>query len=134
MTATFADTFYYLALLNPRDQAHGAAIAIGTALFGDLLTTQAVLTEVADALASPGERPKFLTLLAELEASSDVTIVPASDDLFHRAVELYGARPDKGWSLTDCMSFVVMRDRGVIDALTADHHFAQAGFRPLFNL
>ena len=75
----------------------------------------------------------YLTLLAELENSPDVTIVTADDDLFHRAVELYGARPGKGWSLTDCIRFVVIEDQGVIDVLTTDLHFVQAGFRPLFH-
>ena len=131
MTATFADTFYYLALLNPRDQAHGAAVAIGATLSGGLVTTRAVLIEVADALASPAERPKFLALLAAFEGSPEVTIVPVGDDLFRRAVALYGARPDKGWSLTDCISFVVMQDKEILNALTADRHFSQAGFRPM---
>jgi predicted nucleic acid-binding protein len=131
MTATFADTFYYLALLNPRDQSHGAAVAIGASLSGGLVTTRAVLIEVADALASPAERPKFLALLAALEASPEVTIVPVGDDLFRRAVALYGARSDKGWSLTDCISFVVMQDGEIVNALTADRHFSQAGFRPM---
>ena len=133
MIATFADTFYYLALLNPKDQAHGEAMAIGAGLAGGLVTTRAVLTEVGDALARPADRPKFLALLAALEASPEVTIVPVDDDLFRRAVELYGARADKGWSLTDCLSFVVMRDLEVLDALTADRHFSQAGFRPLLG-
>ena len=131
MIATFADTYYYLALLNPRDRAHGEVVAIGERLAGGLVTTRAVLNEVGDALARPADRPKFLALLAALEASPEVTIVPVDDDLFRRAVELYGARADKGWSLPDCPSFVVMRDHEVLDALTADRHFSQAGFRPL---
>lgn len=60
-----------------------------------------------------------------------MTIVAASPELMHRGIELYEARSDKDWSLTDCTSFIVMQDRGLTDALTGDHHFEQAGFRPL---
>jgi len=51
--------------------------------------------------------------------------------LFHRGVELFRRRPDKGWPLTDCISFVVMQDHGIDEALTADVHFQQAGFTAL---
>jgi predicted nucleic acid-binding protein len=131
MTGTFADTFYYLALLNPRDSAHADAVAIRGQFYGRLVTTQYVLTEVADALAAPQERPKWLALLAVLEADADVLVVPGSDGLFRRGVDLYRRRPDKDWPLTDCISFVTMGDHGITDALTGDVHFKQAGFRPL---
>jgi predicted nucleic acid-binding protein len=128
MRAIFADTYYYLAVLNPRDAAHARALAIGPALSGRLVTTSYILTEVADALAAPPDRPRFLALLSALEGDPDVTIVPASEDLFRRGVELYRQRPDKDWPLTDCISFVVMNDTGSSEALTGDHHFRQAGF------
>jgi predicted nucleic acid-binding protein len=127
MRTTFADTFYYLALLNPRDAAHQRAVTASEGLSGRLVTTAYVLTEVADALAAPRDRPRFLALLQTLEADPDVTIVPASDALFHRGVDLYRQRPDKGWPLTDCISLVVMSDFGTTEALTGDHHFQQAG-------
>jgi hypothetical protein len=60
-----------------------------------------------------------------------VTLVPATPDLFERGRDLFAARPDKAWSLTDCTSFTVMADLAIKDALTTDHHFAQAGFRVL---
>src|SRR5436309_785624 len=100
MRVIFADTYYYLAPLNPRDPAHAEAQAIGPRLSGRLLTTAYVLIEVADALAAPPDRPRFLALLKTLEADPDVTIVPASDDLFRRGVDLYRQRPDKDWPLT----------------------------------
>ena len=131
MTVLFADTYYYLALLNPRNKAHARALAISPTLTGRLVTTSYVLIEVADALATPPERPRFLALLAALEADPNVTIVPASEDLFRRGVELYRHRPDKDWPLTDCLSFVVMNDAGSTEALTGDHHFRQAGFQVL---
>lgn len=133
MTSTFADTFYFLALLNPRDAAHSDAVAIRGRLRGHLVTTQYVLTEVADALAAPRDRGKFLALLAAFEADPGVTIVPGSDDLFRRGAGLYRQRPDKDWPLTDCISFVVMGDHGITEALTGDAHFKQAGLRPIFE-
>lgn len=131
MRVVFADTYYYLAMLNPQDSAHARALAITTTLSGRLMTTSYVLTEVADALAAPPDRPRFLALLAVLEADPNVTIVPASEELFGRGVELYRQRPDKDWPLTDCLSFVVMGDAGSTEALTGDHHFRQAGFQTL---
>jgi predicted nucleic acid-binding protein len=115
-------------LLDPRDAAHGRALAASEGRSGHLVTTTYVLTEVADALAAPRDRPRFLALLETLKADPDVTIVPASDDLFRRGVDLYGQRPDKDWPLTDCLSFVVMGDVAATEVLTGDHHFQQAGF------
>ncbi len=131
MTETFADTFYFLAVLNPRDAAHAAARTAHRERKGRLVTTRWVLTEVADAFAAPAHRIKFLTLLEELESEPDVVILPVTEDQFRRGVELYRQRPDKDWPLTDCISFAVMADRGITDALTGDRHFRQAGFNPV---
>ena len=60
-------------------------------------------------------------------------VVPETTDLFKEGLKLYSSRPDKGWSLTDCLSFVVMKERGILDALTSDHHFNQAGFHALLR-
>jgi len=66
-----------------------------------------------------------------LRASPDVRIIGPSEELFSRGLELYRQRPDKEWSLTDCISFVVMRDEQLSEALTGDRHFEQAGFKSL---
>jgi predicted nucleic acid-binding protein len=92
------------------------------------VTTTWVLTEVADAMAQPANRVVFLRFLATLERNPAVEIVPASEALYRRGLELYRDRPDKDWSLTDCVSFVVMPEQGLAEALTGDHHFKQAGF------
>lgn len=131
MNVLFADTFYYLALLNEDDAAHARAVAFSRACGGDTVTTAWVLTELADALAAPELRAAFLALLEQLQSNPHVSIVPASPELFGRGIDLYARRPDKQWSLTDCISFVVMEERGLTDALTGDHHFEQAGFRAL---
>jgi predicted nucleic acid-binding protein len=133
MTPRFADAFYYLAIVNPRDQAHQRVKDRATLWLGPVVTTAWVLTEVGDALAAPGLRPVFHDLIAELWADEETEIVPASDDLFRRGVALFARRPDKGWSLTDCISFVVMQERGLTEALTGDHHFEQAGFLALLR-
>ncbi|HEY8665094.1 MAG TPA: PIN domain-containing protein [Tepidisphaeraceae bacterium] len=124
----FADTFFFLALLKKDDEAHELATEIIDALHNGLVTTEWVLTEVADALASPIWRSHFVPLLDLLRNHPLITVVSSGGTLFDEGVRLYQSRPDKHWSLTDCISFVVMKDRGMTHALTGDHHFEQAGF------
>lgn len=97
------------------------------------MTTAWVVTELADGLCKAGTRPIFVRLLALLQTDTQVTIVPADQGLMDRGLALYVSRPDKDWSLTDCISFVVMQERSITDALTADHHFEQAGFVALLK-
>ena len=131
MNTVFADTVYFLALLNPADQWHSRAKELNRTVSGALLTTEFVLMEVGDGLSLPGNRTKFTRLLELLGAQADVEIIPASSGLFRQGCELHAQRPDKEWSLTDCTSFSVMQDRAIKQALTSDHHFAQAGFQVL---
>ncbi len=133
MKPVFADTFYYLALLSPRDPAHRQAVSFTRRLRTRLFTTAWVLTEVGDAMSLPKDRELFAALLDGLKGNSKVTILPASQELFDRGVEFFRKRPDKGWTLTDCISFVAMKDERLNDALTGDHHFEQAGFRALLK-
>ncbi len=133
MSDCFADTYFFLALLFENDEAHAEAQTRVANLSGRLYTSAWVLTEVADALAMPGRRQQFSLLLQFLRASPSVTIVPAEQTLFDRAVKLYDQRPDKAWSLTDCTSFTIMNDHGLRDASTGDHHFEQAGFHVLMK-
>jgi uncharacterized protein len=131
MTFVFADTFYFLALLNAKDAAHARAAAFSESYDTALLTTAWVLTELADALANSRHRANFQRVLDQLQADPDSVIVPPSPQLFDEGIRRYTARTDKDWSLTDCISFVVMEQHDVNDALTGDHHFQQAGFRAL---
>lgn len=133
MIPVFADTFYYLALLNPDDEAHGQAVTLSQSLRVPVVTTAWVLTEVADAMADPRNRAGFIALLDVLRSDPAVEIIPATEALFDQGLDLYGHRPDKEWSLTDCISFVVMGDREMTQALTADRHFGQAGFEALLG-
>ena len=133
MTSVFADSFYFFALLNRDDAAHHQARAFGRNSKAKLVTTVWVLTELADGLASSQSRNKFVEMLGRLRAGDDVEILPFTEAWFESGLELYARRPDKSWSLTDCISFVVMQERGLTDALTGDHHFEQAGFKALLK-
>ena len=97
------------------------------------MTTRAVLLEVGNALSKQRSRQAAVRLLDSLEADPQVDIVPVSEPLYARALQLYRERPDKEWGLTDCVSFLVMWDRNLTEALTTDEHFQQAGFRPLLR-
>lgn len=133
MKVVFADTYYYLALVSPHDAGHERAAAFSRTYHGRVLTTPWVLTEVADALASPDQRQVFVAMLADLKSDANTTIVVPTSQLFDGGCHLYSRRPDKGWSLTDCISFVVMEQYRIMEALTGDHHFEQAGFRVLLR-
>jgi predicted nucleic acid-binding protein len=128
MSAVFADTFFFLALVNPRDAAHAKAVAVATSLTRPLITTAWIITELADGLASTADRRLFADILADLKSDPANILIPADQALLDRGIQLYLSRPDKKWSLTDCISFVVMQDHQVHEALTGDHHFEQAGF------
>ena len=129
----FGDTVHFIALLSTGDRWHARAVAIGQQHPGPLVTTEWILTEVGDAFSHPTSRRKFIRLLDLLKEQPDVEIVPSTSDLFQRGTEFFAARPDKEWSLTDCISFVAMAEHDITDALTSDHHFEQAGFRILLK-
>ncbi len=133
MKTVFADAFYFLALLNDRDDAHIQAVEIAQSRRENVVTKTSVLTEVADALATVASRTLFPMLLHKVRNNPRATIVPPSQDLFDKGVELYVGREDKDWSLTDCISFVVMDEMEIQVALTGDRHFEQAGFTALLK-
>jgi len=134
MTEVYADAFYYIALLNPSDQFHAVALEATKALTHRLVTTGWVLTEVADALSAPAVRQRTHRFFERVRSDPNTTVVSEFHPWFARGLALYGNRRDKSWSLTDCISFEVMTERGIRDALTGDHHFVQAGFRALLAL
>jgi predicted nucleic acid-binding protein len=127
----FADTAYYLALVSARDALHARAVALSEVLAEPVVTSAWVIQELADALASPPARSSFLHLLDTLIADPETTIVEPDPALWRRGLLLYRSRADRRWSLTDCLSFEIMRERGITRALTSDHGFEQAGFRAL---
>lgn len=134
MRVAFADSSFYVALLVARDANHAKAKAVARLWNGSVVTTEYVLTEVANHLAgSRHGRAKFGQLLTDLETDPNTRVVESSHDLWKRGADFYLRRLDKKWSLTDCVSFVVMEQHGLRDALTADHHFEQAGFSVLLG-
>ena len=127
MTTVFADCYYYLALVNERDEGHAKAVEFIRNFPGRIITSEWVLTEVGDVLVQPQKRFAFLQLLQSVLDDPQTTIVEANHESFAHGVNLFAERPDKDWSLTDCISFVVMENNGIREALTADDHFEQAG-------
>ena len=130
----FLDTSYVIALVSPRDRHHPAAKRWAQRVRDEqvrIVTTRAVQLEIGAALSRVAFRIAAATVLDALDTDPSIEIVPVDDPLYHRALELFKSRADKGWSLTDCASFVVMADRGIAEALTADEHFNQAGFAAL---
>lgn len=123
----FADAGFYVALLNPRDRYHDTAHAMASQYDRDIVTTEYVLMEVGN-LLSRSSRNTFVAFYRELKVHPNTETVPSSPDLFAKGIELFARRADQTWSVTDCVSFIVMRDRGISEALTFDRHFEQAGF------
>jgi predicted nucleic acid-binding protein len=133
MTEVFADAFFYIALLNPSDRHHEAALDATRALRSQPVTTEWVLLEVADALSAPAVRLHVHRFLTQVATDANTLVVVSESSWYSRGLKLYGSRADKSWSLTDCISFEVMRERGISQALTGDQHFVQAGFRALLQ-
>ena len=130
----FADTHFYVALLGSRDSAHGAAARWqASPEVREVVTTSWVLVELADCMRLPHEREVTVRFIAALRQAPRTVVVPVSEAALWRGFELYRGRTDKEWSLTDCISFVVMKEQGLTHALTGDHHFEQAGFTALLK-
>lgn len=132
MNAVFADTSFYLALLDERDPLHRPALA-ESRVNRPILTTEFILLELGNACSRAEDHADFLALLGGMRTSPRTVIIPLDSGLLQRGLDLFAGRPDKDWSLTDCTSFAAMTEKGLQDALTADHHFQQAGFRPLLR-
>lgn len=133
MKTLFADTSFYVALWNSSDQMHRAATEYSRASSARLLLTEHVLVELGDFLSRSRSRDRFTGLARLILLDPHADVIPASRRLLEAGLDLYGNRPDKDWSLTDCISFVVMREHGLTEALTTDHHFEQAGFKALLK-
>lgn len=132
----FVDTVCWIALLNQDDQLHKAADKEYKHLLRDgysFVTTTAVLNETANGLSEPLFREAVVDFYHRLQMSSRIDIVFVDRPLWNRGWKLYEERPDKGWSLTDCISIVVMEQQRLETALTNDKHFEQAGFQALLR-
>ena len=136
MRCIFADTFYWIALLNPRDQAHDLAVSVSKALGTvRIVTTEEVLTEFLNYFGSRGPhlRRAAAGLVERMQLDCRIQVIPQTHAGFLAGCLLYQARPDKGYSLTDCISMEAMRSAGLAEVLTNDEHFAQEGFSCLLR-
>jgi predicted nucleic acid-binding protein len=136
MTRVFADTGYWIALLIPRDEFHEEAHRLFGTLAGvEIVTSDWVLVELLNGFAARGHYLRSLVsnAVAALITNPKVTVEPHVGEAFADAFQLYRDRADKDWSLTDCSSFLIMRQYGIDSALTHDKHFEQAGFKALLR-
>ena len=129
----FADTSFFVAFLSRRDEHHTVSLRYMADPKARIVTTGWVLAEVGNFLASGKHRTVFVALIEQLAADKRFVILSADSTSFSRALRLYGEREDKRWSFTDCTSFLAMKGHRINSALTADHHFEQAGFSILLN-
>jgi predicted nucleic acid-binding protein len=133
----FLDTSFAVALTVASDRHHEKALALAdetVRVRAKLITTAAVVLEIGNSLARARYRTSAVTLLASLHRDPRIEVASLTDDLLAEASTLYSDRGDKEWGLTDCVSFIVMKRRGLTDVLSADDHFRQAGFRLLLNV
>lgn len=136
MRTVFADTFYWLALANPKDEWHGRAKTIGQRLgLFRTVTTDEVLIEFLNGLSTSGPhmREVAVKMTRSIQGNPNIEVVPASRKLFLGGLQLYDSRKDKQYSLTDCISMELMRERQLKEVLTHDKHFKQEGFVILFD-
>jgi uncharacterized protein len=130
MRAVFADTSYWVAIANPGDRWHRKATALRQSLRGRrVITTEEVLGEVLTYFSGYGARMRqhAIRLIRMLESDPQVVIIPQSQDSFRAGVAFYADRPDKEYSLIDCISMATIRAHGLTGVLTNDHHFTQEG-------
>lgn len=134
MNKIFLDAAYAIALSSVSDKYHKEAEKLAKQIETDdikLVTTRAVMLEIGNALAKIRYREAAIELLDSIEEDLNIEIIPLSEDLYERALELYRQRQDKEWGITDCISFTVMQDHKLTKALTTDDHFQQAGYSAL---
>jgi predicted nucleic acid-binding protein len=134
MRRVFADAGYWIALLNPRDALHAKALAVSAKLDkARIVTSEMVLTEVCNSFAGKGEslRHAASALVDRIRSNPNAEIVPMTSNAFREGLTRYRSRLDKTWGLTDCTSFLVMEQKGISEALSADRDFQQAGFEAL---
>ncbi|MFB3786808.1 MAG: type II toxin-antitoxin system VapC family toxin [bacterium] len=132
----FLDTAFAIALSSPKDHFHHRAVQLAEQIQKKRIrrvTTRAIIVELGNALYKIRYRNETIRLIRALESDPKVEIVPLSEPIFAKAFQLNASRPDKEWSITDCISFVVMQEREIHEALTTDDHFLQAGFQILLK-
>lgn len=135
MRTVFGDANYWIGLFNPNDELHDTAVRASKALGrARIVTSEMVLAEVLNGLGKfPALRQRTAAAIDAIMSDPNTEVEPQSSLLFREALVLYRQHQDKEWGLTDCASFVIMRRRGLREALTFDHHFEQAQFVALMR-
>ncbi len=136
MKPVFLDASGLIGVLNTRDQWHARANALWAEFIETatpLVTTTLILIEMADAMARPELRKLAADTRDRLLQWEQVEVVNVSPFEELRGWALYRSRADKFWGMTDCTSMIVMQDRQIVQVLTADRHFEQAGFDALLK-
>jgi uncharacterized protein len=135
MKQIFADTFYWIALLNPKDDWYDSVIKVSQSIANSqIITTEEVLTEVLTFYSNSGSRQRKRTVnfIKQIMNNPAVQVIPQNHESFVAGLNLYEKRLDKGYSLTDCISMNTMNQLEIIEVLTHDQHFTQEGFIILF--
>lgn len=133
MTKIFLDSSYVIALVNHKDQHHEQAMEMARVLGeNSLVTTDAILLKIGNGLAR-NFKAEAIGVIEEFLSSGEVQIISVDTRLFQKGFDLYKSFQDKAWGLIDCISFVVMGEHGIADAMTTDRHFEQAGFNALLK-
>ncbi|MFB1491020.1 MULTISPECIES: type II toxin-antitoxin system VapC family toxin [unclassified Thiocapsa] len=136
MQTVFADTCYWIALLNPRDQLHDRTVRVSQSLRSvRIVTTDEVLTEFLNYFGDRGVllRQTATRMVAQIQVDKKIHIEPQSRETFDAGFRFFRARLDKGYSLTDCISMDLMQHMQLTEVLTNDGHFSQEGFSCLLR-
>lgn len=136
MNKVFLDAAYAIALSAVNDRFHQQALGLAEEMernMTGLITTRAVVLEIGNALSKSRYRKAAVELIEAIEEDPNVLIIEVSENVYQRGFQLFRERPDKEWSITDCISFIVMKDHSLTRALTTDIHFQQAGFTILLK-
>jgi len=136
MRRVFADTFYWIAITDPADEWHARALEISASFEAvRLVTSEAVLIEFVNFFSGYGARLRreVVETVHDILDDPDVEVAPQARHSLLSGMALYAGRPDKGYSLTDCISMQIMREMGVFEVLTHDQHFNQEGFVTLLR-
>lgn len=132
----FLDTSYSVALAITNDANHARSVILANWIKTSsvaVVTTQAVMLEIGNALSKQNYRGTAIGMIDRYHSDPNTTVISMTDELYQEGLELFRKRSDKNWGLVDCISFIVMEESGITDALTADGHFVQAGFRALLR-
>ncbi len=130
----FVDTAALVAQINKRDNLHIQAVSINQQLVlkgKKLVTSMCVIDETVTELTGRVPHPNIVGYIEDIFSSQIFVALHVTKHHEKTAWNLYKERQDKLWGFTDCISFVIMKEHGITEAFTSDHHFVQAGFTKL---